>query len=169
MAMNKVLVIGICGAGKSTLALKLSERLDLPVFHLDKYFWKKGWIETPNEEWVSTVEGLVSQDEWIMEGNYSSTFNVRFPKADTIIILDYNPILAITRATKRIISHYGRTRPDMTDGCPERFNWEFYKFMWYFNKNHRPRVEEALRNHAKGKRVLRFSSPKKLNKFLKTL
>lgn len=169
MEMKKVLIIGICGAGKSTFARELSEKTKLPVIHLDKHYWKQGWRESTTEDWELKVSQISDSSEWIIDGNYSSTFYLRFPKADTIFILDYNPLLAMFRATKRIFKYYKGTRPDMATGCPERLNWEFYKFIWNFNKVHRPRTESSLRNLASDKNIIRFSNPTELKKYLQSL
>lgn len=167
--MEKILIIGICGAGKSTLANELNRKIGIPVIHLDQHFWKPGWVESEKRKWSEKVLELTSQSKWIMEGNYSSSFNLRFPEADTLIVLDYNPLLAMYRATKRIISFYGKTRPDLSSNCPERFNWEFYKFIWNFNKNHKPRTDEAIRKYGQHLKIYRFKNPRETSLFLQKL
>ena len=79
----KISVIGCGGAGKSSLARRLSEDLNLPLIHLDTYFWNPGWIETPESLWREKVEDLVAEPKWIMDGNFSGTFDLRFPASDS--------------------------------------------------------------------------------------
>ena len=88
--MKKVLVIGICGAGKSTLIQILSKKFDLPIIHLDQHYWKDGWVEPSKEEWNQKLNSLLNNEKWVMDGNYSSSFDIRFPAADTLIYLDFN-------------------------------------------------------------------------------
>ncbi len=88
--MNRIAIVGISGSGKSTLANKLGKKLNLPVFHLDKYFWTYGWKEryATKEEFTPIVEGFARQSNWIIDGNYRESLDVRLEKADTIIFLD---------------------------------------------------------------------------------
>lgn len=163
--MTKILVIGICGAGKSTFATKLAKKVNIPLYHLDKMYWKEIWTESEMDDFRARVLEVTNKDQWIIEGNYGSTYDLRLPKADTIFVLDYSKYLAMFRATKRILKHYRKTRPDMAPNCPERFDWDFYKFMWNFPKNNRPKLEEALKTYASDKNVIRFKSPKELEKY----
>lgn len=128
--MKKIMVVGVsAGVGKSTFARKLGEKLDLPVHHLDRYHWKSGWIEADKAEFRAALEKVVDEDAWIIEGNYSSTFDLRLAKADTIIYLELPLGVCLYRVLKRWLTNLGRTRPDMAEGCPERMEWEFLKFI----------------------------------------
>lgn len=128
--MKKIMVVGVsAGVGKSTFARKIGEKLELPVHHLDRYHWKAGWIERDKEEFRAALEKVVERDTWIIEGNYSSTFGLRLAKADTIIYLELPLRVCLYRVLKRWLTNLGRTRPDMTEGCPERMEWEFLKFI----------------------------------------
>ncbi|WP_042209584.1 P-loop NTPase family protein, partial [Paenibacillus durus] len=71
--MNRILVIGSGGSGKSTLSQKLSKILNIPVIHLDAHFWNANWVPTPNDEWDQIVEKFTNEDQWIIDGNYSRT------------------------------------------------------------------------------------------------
>jgi adenylate kinase family enzyme len=84
-----VLVIGPGGAGKSTVAKRLGRILSLEVIHLDKFYWKPGWIEAPKEEWDVPIERLLAGESWIMDGNYSRTLERRLKSADTVVFLDF--------------------------------------------------------------------------------
>jgi adenylate kinase family enzyme len=75
--MQRVMIIGCCGAGKSTLARKLADRTQLPLIHPDGEYWKPGWTSPDANEWVSKVSALVSQPAWIMDGNYGGTLPLR--------------------------------------------------------------------------------------------
>ena len=88
--MKKIIIIGSCGAGKTTFAQKINKKLNLPLTNLDQLYWKPGWERTSKTEWREKVEQLVKGDKWIIDGNYQSTFDIRFPACDTIIFLDIN-------------------------------------------------------------------------------
>ncbi|MGH9842177.1 MAG: hypothetical protein ACREEM_25785 [Blastocatellia bacterium] len=112
-SMRKVLVIGSGGAGKSTFAKCLGERLHIEVIHLDMLYWNPGWIETPKAEWLRAVEELVKRDAWIMDGNYSGTLDLRLKACDTVIFLDLPRLTCLWRVLKRVVQYRGRRRPDM--------------------------------------------------------
>ena len=143
--MHKVLVIGSGGAGKTTLARRIAERTGLPLIHLDALFWKPGWVETPNEEWDAIMVELCRRDAWVMDGNYGRTLPQRIAAADTIVFLDYPPILCVGRAIKRGLMHRGRTRPDMAPGCPEQLpDLTFLRWIWTYRERRRPGILRQL-------------------------
>ena len=128
--MNKVIVAGVsAGAGKSTFAKNLGDRLNIPVHHLDSYFWKPGWIERDPEEFRDAQHQLVGGDAWIIEGNYASSMDIRLAEADTFIYLELPLRVCIYRVLKRWIQNYGKTRPDMAAGCAEKMDKAFLKFI----------------------------------------
>lgn len=135
--MERILIIGCSGSGKSTLARALKEKLGLPVVHLDQLWWKPGWKNVTVEEFDSRLAMALNMDRWIIDGNYSRTMEVRLAKCDTIIYLDFSRWACLLGMCQRILSSRGKTRPDMSDGCPERFSWEFVRWIWNFNKNNR--------------------------------
>ncbi len=83
--MRRVLVIGSGGAGKSTFARRLGDILQIDVIHLDTFYWRPGWVETPKPEWREIVLGLVQRESWIMDGNFSGTLEQRLEACDTVI------------------------------------------------------------------------------------
>ncbi len=83
--MDRIAIIGSAGAGKSTLAILISNLVDLPLFHLDRLFWKPGWVETPKPEFSIIVEEVARKTKWIIDGNYSRTIDIRLKAADMII------------------------------------------------------------------------------------
>src|SRR5918992_2213979 len=103
--MKRILVIGSGGAGKSTVARRLGQLLDLEVNHLDKFYWKPGWVESPRDEWLETVIELINRDSWIIDGNYSGTLELRLQKADTVVFLDMPRRLCLWRIVKRNLQY----------------------------------------------------------------
>lgn len=165
--MKKVLVIGPGGAGKSTLSNRLGELLNIDVFHLDRYYWHPGWIETPKPEWKKIVEELLTRDEWIMDGNYSGTLDVRLKASDTVIFLDMPRLVCLWRVLKRAIVYRNKSRPDVTDGCPERLNWEFIVWIWNYPNRTRLKVIRMLGSDVEGKKVIWLRSRQEVEAFLK--
>ena len=163
--MNRILVIGSAGSGKSTLSQKLSEYLLLPVVHLDRFYWKPNWISTPNDEWDKFVKEAANQDQWIMDGNYSRTLDIRLNKADAVIFLDMPRIICIYRIIKRRIKYHGKTRPDLNEECPERLDWAFFIWVWNYKKRSKPKIIEALEQVKDRKQVVILKTRKEVKKF----
>ena len=154
--MRRVLVIGCSGAGKSTLARQLAPRLGLPLVHLDRFYWSSGWVEPTQEKWRRIVEELVAEPAWVMDGNYSATFDLRMPRADTVIWLDYPRTRCLCRVVTRVIKGYGRNRPDLPDGCPEQVDLKFWRFVWDFPNRSRPRIVDGLKTIGSHLRVVQL-------------
>jgi len=125
--MRRILIIGSGGAGKSHAAIEMARKLGLELIHLDRHFWKPNWVETPKAEWRQIVSTLVNKDSWIIDGNYAGTFDIRFPAADTIVFLDFPPLLCGKGDIhQRSICRPGpdRGRPTGKDGCRKRENYK---------------------------------------------
>jgi len=165
--MQRVLVIGCGGAGKSTLSRKLAPALGLPLVGLDRAYWRPGWIEPSKEEWRAIVEKLVAGPAWLMDGNFSATFDLRMPRADTVIWLDFPRRTCLRRVLTRIIKGYGRTRADLPDGCPEQFDAEFLRFVWNFPTRSRPNIVDGLARYGAHLRVLRLANDREVSAFLR--
>ena len=166
--MERVIIIGCGGAGKSTLARKLGEKTGLPVVHLDKLFWKPGWVESTKEEIDEKIREEMQKPFWIMDGNYNRTMPRRIECCDTIIYLDFSRLACIRGVLKRILTTYGTVRPDMGEGCPERVDLEFLQWVWNFNKNKRERYYHML-NSLENKQVYILRSRRAVNQFLRNL
>jgi adenylate kinase family enzyme len=167
--MRRVLVIGSGGSGKSTFARRLGERLGLEVIHLDKVYWRPGWVETPKDEWRRMVEELCGREEWVMDGNYSGTLDLRMNACDTLVFLDLPRTLCTWRVLKRAVVYRGGGRPDMAEGCRENFNLEFLMWVWNYPRRSRPKVLSLIEKHAHEKRIVRLRSRAEVEKFLAQL
>ncbi len=168
--MKRIIVVGSGGAGKSTLSVQLGEILGLPVIHLDKLYWQPNWVEPEKGEFRQMVARLAKEnDEWIIDGNYSSTIDMRAFAADTIIFLDFPRRLCLWRWACRVIKNRGTVRPDMGEGCPEHWNYEMFNWLWNFPKRGRQELLSFLDSLDDSKTILRFRSPRQLQKFLDEL
>ena len=166
--MKRIMIIGCGGAGKSTLARQLGEKLNLPVVHLDKLFWLPGWEHISRAEFDRLHLEMLKKETWILDGNYDRTMAERAKYCDTIIYLDFSRFACLLGVAKRIMTTYGKVRPDMGAGCPERFDWEFLKWVWDFNKNNREKIYRLL-NEAEGKETIVLKNRRAVRKFLKQL
>jgi adenylate kinase family enzyme len=166
--VNRIVIIGCGGAGKSTLARQLGEKLKLPVVHLDKLFWKPGWVQVTQEEFDILHRQELAKDKWIMDGNFNRTIPERLERCDTVIYLDFSRLACVRGVIKRIVTTHGTVRPDMGEGCPERIDFEFLKWVWNFNKNKRERYYQQLKDtpHAQ---VIILKNRRQVRKFLNSL
>ena len=164
--MQRILVTGCCGAGKSTFSKKLQSILKLGLIHLDQYYHKPNWEEPEKAEWEKIVHTLVQKSSWIMDGNFSGTMDVRIKSADTIIYLDYPTLKCFWRVIIRIFKYHGVARSDMANGCKEQFNLEFLHFVLTFNSKNRKRFIQKLNLIKDEKKVLVFKTDKQADKFL---
>lgn len=167
--MKRVLIIGSSGAGKSTLARRLSEKTGLPLVHLDRLFWKPNWVETDKEEWKRILEVALAGDSWIIDGQFGGTLEMRLEKCDTVIFLDLPRAVCVYRVLKRVVTYKKGKRPDMADGCDEKFDWQFLKWVWNFPEKSRPKIEERLAKRQNTITIFRLKSAIEVEEFLSRL
>lgn len=125
---RRVVVTGLAGAGKSTFSRALSAKTGLPVIHLDLHFWQPGWTEPSEDEWFATQRALLAGDEWIADGNYHESLDLRLERADTVIYLDTPWWLCSARAFVRGIRRPAGTQ--MPDGCADS-TWRRVHDEWW--------------------------------------
>ena len=166
--MERIVIIGCGGAGKSTLARQLGEKLNIPVVHLDKLWWKPNWVESSREVVDAKLAVELAKPRWIMDGNFNRTIELRLDACDTVIYLDYPRFVCLKSWLGRVIRNWGRARPDMAAGCAERFDLEFAKWIWNFNKTKRPIYHELLRQ-TESKNVVILKSRRQARRFLDSL
>lgn len=167
------MVIGVsAGVGKSTFARKLGERLSIDVHHLDALYWKPGWVEATKEEFSAAQQKIVLQDQWIIEGNYSSTFDIRSEQADTVIYLELPLRACLYRVMKRWLRNIGKTRPDMGKGCLEKMDWQFIKFIcttYYPRKKKMADRFQTFQKRGADKTVIKLTSKQEIHDYLEPL
>jgi len=167
--MKKILVIGSGGAGKSTFAKRLGEITGIEVIHLDRLHWRAGWVEPPKDEWRKTVETLLKQSEWIMDGNFGGTMEMRLAACDTAVFLDLPRTVCLYRILKRWLKYRNTNRPDMTEGCNEKIDWEFLGWIWSYPKKNKPAVEAKLKGFEAEKTIIRLKSKAEVEDLLTKL
>ena len=164
--LKRILVIGTGGSGKTTVARQLAERTGLPLVHLDVLYWRAGWQPTPADEWRVMVRQLVTADEWIIDGNYGGTLDLRLEACDTVVFLDIPRIACLWRVLKRQVRYLGRVRPDLAPGCRERLSWEFLVWIWTYPTRRRGDILRRLAALDTEKRVVILRSSAGIDQFL---
>ena len=143
--MQRVLVLGGPGSGKTTFAVRLARALELPVVHLDAHFWQAGWRESPRPEWAARVAALAAADRWVMDGHYAGTLALRARRADAILVLAPPRLTRVVRIVRRGLRDRGRARPDLAPGCAEQVpSWRFLREAWTFGAVEEPRAFHVL-------------------------
>jgi len=166
--MERVMIIGCGGAGKSTLARKLGEKTGLPVVHLDQIWWAPGnWQHREREEFDEILLSEMEKPRWILDGNYNRTVEVRLEKCDTVIYLDFSRFTCLRQWMGRVIQNWGHARADMAEGCAEWFDPEMALWIWNFNKNNRNRYYELL-SGLEGKQVFILKNRREVERFLES-
>ena len=140
--MQRILVMGSSGSGKSTFARRLSDATGIPFVSLDALFWKPGWQASETSTFESCVAKTARQPRWVMDGNYISqgAGNLRRQLADTVIWFDLPRRTCMAGILGRILRSYGRVRPEMAEGCPERIDLEFFRYVWTYRHRQRPKL-----------------------------
>jgi adenylate kinase family enzyme len=164
--MEKIVIIGSPGAGKTTLARELGRKLKIKVFHLDRLFWKRGWKGKTRDTRIDILQKLVLRDtQWIIEGTYLCSSESRLNAADTIIFLDISPLLCLQRIMKRHRVYYGRPRRDIPEGCSDKLTmlrmWKVLTFPFQGRKT----LKQKLLNY-KSKQIIWLHSIKEVEDFL---
>lgn len=167
--MKKILILGSGGAGKSTLARHLSEISEIEVIHLDQLYWQPNWGETPKNIWIEILEEQLAKDAWIMDGNFDGTLAMRLKKCDTVLFLDVPRLVCLWRVVKRFSVYKGRTRPDMGEGCREKIDYKFLKWIWDFPRKDKSVVEDLLKNYDGTAKIIRLKSKRDVENFFVNL
>ena len=161
--MNRVIIIGPGGAGKSTFSRKLAEMTKLPLYNLDNIYWNENKEHITREEFNEELEKILKEDKWIIDGDYGRTYEIRIKRADTIYFLDYSLETCLNGVSSRI----GTKRAD----CPfieTEFDEEFKEWIINWPKNKRPIVIELLEKY-NDKNIIIFKNRKEAEEYLNTL
>jgi adenylate kinase family enzyme len=167
--VKKVVIIGSGGAGKSTLARKLSEITGIEIYHLDKLFWQPGWVSITREELADKIKAIIPRDSWIIDGNYSGTMEMRLEAADTIIYLDFPTIVCLWGIFKRWMMYTGKERPDITAGCNEKIDWEFFNWVRTYRRRNRKKLLAMLDKYSDGREIVILRSRRQVDSFVSKL
>lgn len=163
--MKKIAIIGSPGAGKTKLTKDLGRILKLKVYHLDRLFWKWGWEEKDRDSRIDILQRLVQREQWIIEGTYLRSSELRLKMADTIIFLDTSPLVCLRRIIKRHCEEYGRYRRDIPEGCVDKLTLPRILKVLTFPLAERRKLKNKLREFPSEK-VIWLHSAKEVKDFL---
>lgn len=128
---SRICIFGRPGSGKSTFALKLHKETNLPLYHLDKYFFTANWVEQDHQQFLSIQQEIIDQEKWIIDGNSLKSLEMRYARAQVCLYFNYPRWLCLIRLLKRILFKDPSIK-DRADRCPEIIRWNLIKYMWTF-------------------------------------
>ena len=159
--------MGSPGSGKSTFARRLSQITDIPVVSLDALFWKPGWQPSDAAEFEARVAEAVRGPRWIIDGDYIWwAGDIRRGVADAVIWFDLPRWTCMVGIMSRIATSYGRVRPEMAEGCPERINAEFFRYVWTYRREKRPKLLQYLEGLRADQSLICFTNRTQAEKYL---
>ncbi|MDO4650729.1 MAG: adenylate kinase [Eubacteriales bacterium] len=139
--MEKVMVIGCPGSGKSTLSIELSRITRLPLYHLDMMYWNSDRTTVEKSVFLQRLQQVLKEDRWIIDGNYASTMEMRMQCCDTVIFLDYPTDICF----EGVRSRRGKPRADMPwIESEDEEDSEFMELISNYNDVNRPHVLNLL-------------------------
>lgn len=144
--MNKIVVVGCGGSGKSVLARQIATSADLPVVHLDGIYYDAEWNPLPKEEFAAKQRDLVQEPAWVMDGNYASTLPIRLEVADAVVMLDLPARSCLWGILRRRLRYRGGQHPDV--GVYDRVNLDFIRYVIGYRRSMGPRVKALIADHA---------------------
>lgn len=160
--MKKIIVIGCPGSGKSTFSRALHTKTGIPLFYLDMMNWNSDRTTVDKAIFHERLTEVLRMSEWIIDGNYGSTIELRLQACDTVFFLDYSLDICLNGIRER----RGKQRPDMpwTEAVDEE-DAEFIEFIKNYNSQSRPKIMELLDRYSH-KKVYIFTSRKEADEFL---
>ena len=162
--MKRIIVIGPSGAGKSLLSEKLQNMLNIPLYHLDNIFWNEDKTHISREEFDTKLMDILKEDEWIIDGDYSRTYDVRMNASDTIIFLNYPIELCFKSVEERI----GKAREDIP-WVEDEFDPEFKEWITNWFKDKLPKTKSLLDEYRNKKKVIEFKTREEADIFLDSI
>jgi len=134
---------------------------------LDAFYWQSGWLPSDPVAFESRVKDAAMSERWIMDGNYISLAGeLRRDRADAIIWFDLPRHVCMLGILSRIVKGYGRVRPGMAAGCPERFDMEFFRYVWTFSEKQKPALIAYLDRRRLDQKLLRFTKRAEADSYL---
>ncbi len=162
--MQKVMIIGCPGGGKSTFARALHKSTGLPLFHLDMLHWNPDRTTVPRPVFLDRQRAVLEQPAWIIDGNYGSTIEWRLQHCDTVFFLDYPLDICLEGVSAR----KGKPRTDMPWVEPQEDDEAFLGFIRSFETESRPVILDLLRAYAE-REIIVFHSRREADMFLESL
>ena len=167
--MQRVLVLGPGGAGKSVLSRELASVTGLPLVHLDREYWGPDWTRPSDADWHARIDELLAGDRWIVDGTHADTLDQRLARADGAILLDYSRWIAVRGVFTRLLTRRGRRRADLAPGCRNRLDRDYATWVWTYRRETRPLILSALARHTDRVEVVTLRNRRDAQRWLDTL
>ena len=161
--MNKILIIGSPGSGKSTFARALGEKMNLPVYHLDNLYRNPDKTTVERDVFDGRLVEILEKNAWIIDGNFSRTMQMRIEYADTVFLLDYPVEVCLDGVRKRI----GTVRPDIPWVETEE-DEEFMEYIRTFPETHMPQIRELFARYPDREYIV-FKTREEADRYLEEL
>ena len=158
--LKKIIVIGCPGSGKSTVSRALHNKTGIPLYHLDMMYWNAYKTTVEKSVFFERLSAVLEKDEWIIDGNYGSTMELRMAVCDTVIFLDYPLEVCLDGIKER----RGKPRSDMPWIEIEE-DAEFIEFIRNYDEQQKPKVLELLQKYS-DKNIVIFKSREQADAFL---
>ena len=162
--MKKVIVIGCPGSGKTTFAENLNKLTGLPLYYLDAIWHKPDKTHIPREEFDQRISEIFATPEWIIDGNYNRTIEMRLKECDTVFLFDLPTEVCLQGATERI----GKGRYDLP-WLEKELDPEFEEFIKDFPKTSLPQIYELIEKYKKEKHIIIFKSRKEADNYINNM
>jgi len=127
------MIFGRPGSGKSTFALKIHKKTDIPLYHLDCYFYLGNWQERDYQEFLDIQKKIVDKEQWIIDGNCTKSLEMRYQRADLCLYFNYPRWRCYLRIIKRLFVKDHKIK-DRAQGCSETIRWSLLYYIWTFEK-----------------------------------
>ncbi|MBB5916817.1 adenylate kinase family enzyme [Nocardia transvalensis] len=164
--MDRIVVLGCGGSGKTHLANRLAAVLALPVTHLDAVYYDSDWNPLPHTEFAARQRDLVAGPRWLIDGNHVSTLPIRLAAADTVIFLDLPAVSCLAGVAQRRWRYRGGQHP--ADGVYDRITWDFVRYICRYRATTAPRVRRLITEHGRHAQLITLSSRRHTTQFLHT-
>lgn len=161
--MNRVIIIGPGGAGKSYFSKQLAGITNLPLYHLDNIFWKEDRTHISRDEFDKKLLEILEKDEWIIDGDYSRTYETRMKYADTIYFLDFPLEVALAGVESRI----GKARDDIP-WREDIFDPEFKEWIIDWYKKTEPWVYHLIDKYKGTKNIIVFKTREEVDSYIES-
>lgn len=162
--MKKIIVIGCPGSGKSTFSRALHDITDIPLYHLDMLYWNADRTIVDKVVFLERLSNTLQNSEWIIDGNYTSTMELRLRACDTVFFLDYPLDVCLEGVRER----RGIPRDDMPWTEDDEDDVEFIEFIKNYDSQSKPKVLELL-NKCHNKDIYIFKNRSNADNYLKSL
>lgn len=173
---KKIIIIGSPGSGKTTFSKELSKRIGIPLYHLDDLYWHEDWNPTPEDEWIETIKELVKTEEYIIDGNYADTLEIRLEFSDTVIFLDTSLFLCLIRILKRTVNNKLKRNVILPKRIREASYYReqkasegLFAFLIFVIKFHlftKPRIYRLINDYSNFKEIIIVKNKRQINDIL---